>query len=189
MSTTKTKKMSARKLANLTAFDLIGYEGDEMIRIKGKRLGRALYETVAVKDRYEDGAVVLQRIDTIEVDGEPKLKIINRWVDADTPVELVTKPVGQLIQLGGDMWISNLTKQYDASGAVIEILENKSGVLSAWVRWNVRMSDGEAPVDFIGTLDSSTAKMILDEDFSTEDGWDGKPKVISTSAFRTKFAR
>jgi hypothetical protein len=66
----------------LTAFDLIGYDGDQYIRIAG---GRALYETVAVRDGYQDGPVMLQRLD-VQPDG---LRVVNRWVDPLTRVELV----------------------------------------------------------------------------------------------------
>jgi hypothetical protein len=65
-----------------TAFDLIGYDGDDNIRIVG---GRTLYETVLVRDGYDDGPVRLVRIDMR--DG---IRQINRYVHPDTPVELVS---------------------------------------------------------------------------------------------------
>ena len=68
-----------------TAFDLIGYYGDQYIRIVG---GRALYETVAARDGYWDGPVMLQRLD-VRPDG---LHTVCRWVDPLTQVELVDGP-------------------------------------------------------------------------------------------------
>ena len=67
-----------------TAFDLIGYDGDQYIRIVG---GCALYETVAVRDGYQDGPVILQRLDVRPVPNG--LRVVNRWVDPLTRVELV----------------------------------------------------------------------------------------------------
>jgi hypothetical protein len=67
-----------------TAFALIGYDGDQYIRIRG---GRALYETVAVRDGYWDGPVMLQRLD-VRPDG---LHVVSRWVDPLTQVELVDR--------------------------------------------------------------------------------------------------
>jgi hypothetical protein len=69
---------------HITAFALIGYDGDQYIRIVG---GRALYETVAVRDGYWDGPVMLQRLD-VKPDG---LRVVCRWVDPLTAVELVDK--------------------------------------------------------------------------------------------------
>lgn len=69
---------------HITAFNLIGYDGGQYIRIVG---GRALYETVAVRDGYWDGPVILQRLD-VRPDG---LYIVSRWVDPLTQVELVDK--------------------------------------------------------------------------------------------------
>lgn len=66
----------------LTAFDLIGYDGDQYIRVRG---GRALYETVLVRDGYAWGNVRLCRIDV----GPLGLRQVNRYVHPDTPVELV----------------------------------------------------------------------------------------------------
>jgi hypothetical protein len=67
----------------LVAHDLIGYDGDDYIRIVG---GRALYESVMVPfDGYEGGNVRLARLDTTG----GRLRQINRYVDPDTPVELV----------------------------------------------------------------------------------------------------
>jgi hypothetical protein len=66
----------------LVAHDLIGYDGDSYIRIKG---GRALYETVMVSDGYTEGFVRLVRIDTTN-----GIHQINRYVDPDTLVELVS---------------------------------------------------------------------------------------------------
>ena len=69
---------------SLIAHDLIGYDGDQYIRIVG---GRTLYETVLVLDGYLDGNVRLCRIDT-----KHGLRQINRYVDPHTPVELVDPP-------------------------------------------------------------------------------------------------
>lgn len=69
-----------------TAFDLIGYDGDDAIRIVG---GRALYDTVLVRDGYDDGNVRLARIDTSN-----GIRQINRYVHPDTPVELVSADRG-----------------------------------------------------------------------------------------------
>ena len=72
----------------LTAHDLIGYDGDDHIRIVG---GRALYESVMVPfDGYDGGNVRLARI----VADDRGLRQINRYVDPDTPVELVKGTVG-----------------------------------------------------------------------------------------------
>ena len=62
----------------ITAFDLIGYDGDQYIRIVG---GRALYETVAVRDGYQDGPVIRPVPNG--------LRVVSRWVDPLTHVELV----------------------------------------------------------------------------------------------------
>jgi hypothetical protein len=67
----------------MIAFDLIGYDGDQYIRVVG---GRTLYESVLVRDGYIDGNVRLVRIDT-----NYGIRQINRYVDPDTPVELVDK--------------------------------------------------------------------------------------------------
>jgi hypothetical protein len=68
----------------LIAFDLIGYEGDQWIRVIG---GRTLYESVLVRDGYTDGSVRLTRI-VVDQDG---IRQLNRYVDPETAVELVTK--------------------------------------------------------------------------------------------------
>jgi hypothetical protein len=68
----------------LTAFDLIGYDGDQWVRIVG---GRTLYETVLVRDGYDDGPVRLVRIDATN-----GIRQVNRYVHPDTPVELVDAP-------------------------------------------------------------------------------------------------
>jgi len=65
-----------------TAHDLIGYDGDQWIRIVG---GRALYETASVRDGYVDGLVRLSRLDV----GPRGLRQVDRYVHPDTPVELV----------------------------------------------------------------------------------------------------
>lgn len=65
----------------LTAWDVIGHDGDEYIRIVG---GRTLYETAIFYDNMPGERVKLARLDT--TDG---LHQVNRYVDADTPVELV----------------------------------------------------------------------------------------------------
>lgn len=70
---------------SLTAHDLIGYDGDQYIRIVG---GRALYETVLVLDGYDGtGSVRLARLDV----GPLGLRQVNRYVHPDTPVELVRR--------------------------------------------------------------------------------------------------
>jgi hypothetical protein len=74
-------------MSNLTAFDLIGYDGEQWIRIVG---GRTLYESVMSGRSYEGGNVRLARIEPVtDADGCPRLRQINRYVDPDTPVELV----------------------------------------------------------------------------------------------------
>ena len=71
-----------------TAHDLIGYDGPEWIRIVG---GRTLYESVCVLDGYDgSGNVRLVRL----VADERGLRQINRYVDPDTPVELITSQEG-----------------------------------------------------------------------------------------------
>lgn len=70
----------------LIAHDLIGYDGDQYIRIVG---GRTLYETVMVLDGYDgSGNVRLCKL----VADERGLRQINRYVDPDTRVELVDPP-------------------------------------------------------------------------------------------------
>lgn len=64
------------------AFELIGYEGNKSIRIVG---GRALYETVIYNDGQRSDKVKLARLDV----GRYGLQTTLRWVDPDTPVELV----------------------------------------------------------------------------------------------------
>jgi hypothetical protein len=70
--------------SDMIAFDLIGYDGDQYIRIVG---GRSLYETVSVADGYEGHENV--RLVRIIADGYG-IRQINRYVSPDTPVELVS---------------------------------------------------------------------------------------------------
>jgi len=67
----------------LMAYELIGYDGDMLLRIKG---GRALYETVCIKDGYNDGPVILARL---EITDDNRIHQVNRWVDPLTWIELV----------------------------------------------------------------------------------------------------
>ena len=67
----------------MIAFDLIGYDGPDYIRVVG---GRTLYESVHVNDGYSDGSVRLVRLDTTR-----GLRQINRYVDPDTLVEFVQR--------------------------------------------------------------------------------------------------
>ena len=67
----------------MIAHDLIGYDGPDWIRVVG---GRAVYETVLVKDGYQGGNVRLVRL---ELDRHASLHQVNRYVHPDTPVELV----------------------------------------------------------------------------------------------------
>lgn len=68
----------------LTAWDLAGWEGPEDIRIKG---GWATYETVIYWDGQRSDQVKLARLDV----GKHGLRTIIRYVDPDTPVELVAR--------------------------------------------------------------------------------------------------
>lgn len=63
----------------MTAWDVIGYQGDKMIRIVG---GRTLYET-AQNTRNDE--VRLQRLAVTSAG----LRIVTRYVKHDTEVELV----------------------------------------------------------------------------------------------------
>jgi hypothetical protein len=71
----------------VTAWDLIGYDGDASIRIVG---GRALYETAIFYDGTRQQFVKLARLEA-RADG---LAQVNRYVAPDTPVELVTTEGG-----------------------------------------------------------------------------------------------
>lgn len=64
----------------LTAWDFIGYDGDHYLRIVG---GRAKYETAIFSDDTRGDQVKLARLD------EGSLRQVNRYVDPDTPVEVV----------------------------------------------------------------------------------------------------
>jgi hypothetical protein len=68
-----------------TAFDPIGYDGPRYVRVVG---GRTLYDAVGHMTRpYEGGNVRLARLE-ISTRG---IRQINRYVDPDTPVELIDK--------------------------------------------------------------------------------------------------
>jgi hypothetical protein len=172
---------------NLTAFDLIGYEGKQSIRIKGSRHGRKTWSTVAVKDGYTDGPVMLQRLDVVTDGAGSKLKQVTRHVDPDTPVELLTKPVGDVVRLGGDSWITedrkSGSKQWHASGATVQIVKvhRPTKSVTVWVSEPSLAFTGpeDVKVGVVGTLDSMVGGFILDGNFSTEDGWDGLPQLLS----------
>lgn len=66
----------------LIAHDLIGYDGPDYIRIVG---GRTLYETVIYWDGQRSPQVKLAKL----VSDARGLHTIIRYVDPDTPVELV----------------------------------------------------------------------------------------------------
>lgn len=66
----------------MTAWDLIGYDGPDFVRIKG---GRALYEAVMYLDNTPGEQVKLARLDAT-ADG---LREISRYVDPDTELEIV----------------------------------------------------------------------------------------------------
>lgn len=65
----------------ITAWDAIGYDGDGYLRIVG---GRALYETAIFYDNTPGDRVKLVRLDT-----RSGLHQVNRYVDADTALEIV----------------------------------------------------------------------------------------------------
>lgn len=65
-----------------TAWDLVGYDGDGWIRVVG---GRALYETAIWNDDGRQRLVRLARLDV----GPDGLHQVNRYVNPDTPVEIV----------------------------------------------------------------------------------------------------
>jgi hypothetical protein len=175
---------------NLTAFDLIGYEGKQNIRIKSKgdRRGRRTFSTVHARDGYTNGPVTLQALDPVEgtlSTDPPTLKQINRSVDPRTPVELLTRPVGDTFRLGGDSWIiedrKSGTKQWHASGATVEVISvyRPAKRVTVWVSENVCLSDEDVKVGVIGELDTMTAEFILNPDkHSTEQGWDGLPTLM-----------
>lgn len=62
-----------------TAWDFIGYDGDYYLRLVG---GRAKYETAIFYDDTRGEKVKLARLDG-------SLRQVNRYVDPDTPVEVV----------------------------------------------------------------------------------------------------
>lgn len=66
-----------------TAWDLIGYDGDLWLRIVG---GRTLYEAAVFNDTTHGHRVRLDRLDT-----KNGLRVVNRYVDPDTPIRLVRK--------------------------------------------------------------------------------------------------
>jgi hypothetical protein len=168
--------------AALTASDLIGYEGKMHIRIKGSRRGRATWDTV-VAGRTEN-VVALKRTETIhEYDGEVTTKVVTRHVEATTPVELLTKPVGLMIGLPGDSWMFVNGKQMHASGAIIEVLKVNyaTKTVTGWVSWNLVETSEDVKIGTVGEVDSLLSKMIL-ESLSTDGGWDGHPNVVAFSA-------
>lgn len=67
---------------SLVAWDLIGYGGADDIRVVG---GRARYETVIFWDGQRSDKVKLAKL----VADERGLRTIIRYVDPETPVELV----------------------------------------------------------------------------------------------------
>ncbi len=81
--------MSERVLHTTTAWDLIGFdsewEGETAgVRIKG---GRTVYEAVMFNDGARSEKPRLARLDT----SDGYLRQVNRWVDADTIVEVVSE--------------------------------------------------------------------------------------------------
>jgi hypothetical protein len=64
-----------------TAWDLIGYDGPLWLQIVG---GRTLYDQAVFNDNTSGHRVRLDRLDT--ADG---LRVVNRYVDPDTPMRLV----------------------------------------------------------------------------------------------------
>jgi hypothetical protein len=70
-----------------TAWDLIGFDGSDgkSVRVVG---GRTLYEAVVFNDETHGHRVRLDRL----IVGETGLRVVNRYVDADTPVEVVEDP-------------------------------------------------------------------------------------------------
>jgi Lhr-like helicase len=172
---------------SITAFDLIGYEGKQNIRIKSKgdRRGRRTFSTVHARDGYTNGPVTLQALDVDQSTHPASLKQINRSVDPRTPVELLTRPVGDTFRLGGDSWIiedrKSGTKQWHASGATVEVISvyRPAKRVTVWVSENVCLSDEDVKVGVIGELDTMTAEFILNPDkHSTEQGWDGLPTLM-----------
>jgi hypothetical protein len=172
----------APSTGKLTAASLIGYSGDDLIRVKtaSKRLGRVAYDTVLAGGRKSanEGVVVLQRTDDL---GDGTTKEIFRWVDANTEVELLKRPLGLMVRLGGDQWVGGK----DASGAIVEVIAVEGKRVTVWVRDTLSESAGEAKRDDVGELDSTTAKWLLDGDLSKDKGDDGKPALVSPAYLRT----
>ena len=76
-------------LTDVLAWELIDYDGPLYIRIVG---GRTLYDSVMIRDGWDGGNVRLVRLQPVFDDqGFPRIRQINRYVDPDTPVELVAK--------------------------------------------------------------------------------------------------
>lgn len=67
--------------ATYAAWDLIGYDGDLWLQVVG---GRTLYDTAMFNDSTPGQRVRLDRLDTAN-----GLRVVNRYVDADTPIRLV----------------------------------------------------------------------------------------------------
>lgn len=67
----------------MIAWDMIGYNGPQYIRVVG---GTALYETVIYWDEQRSDKVKLARL----VADERGLRTVIRYVDPETPVELVS---------------------------------------------------------------------------------------------------
>lgn len=63
-----------------TAWDFIGYDGDHYLRIVG---GRARYETAIFHDDTRGEQVKLARLDP------GSLRQVDRYVDPDTPIQVV----------------------------------------------------------------------------------------------------
>jgi hypothetical protein len=179
----------------LTAGDLVDYNGNDLIRIVGTKIGRTTYDTVIgmgknAFSRKTGGGVALQRTDVTKdlVTGETKIKTVTRWVEASTEVELLKRPVGLLISLPGDSWIfDGKGKQWHASGCIIEVVSvnRRKKTVEAWVRWDLRMSDEDAPRDTVGQLDSMVAKQILAKDMTLDSsGFATGLEVVSPSELR-----
>jgi hypothetical protein len=71
--------------ATMPAWDLIGYEGPLWLQVAG---GRTLYDQAVFNDNTPGTRVRLDRL----VAGPDGLRVVNRYVDADTRITLVAKP-------------------------------------------------------------------------------------------------